>query len=50
MSNEDKDKWHAAVVECPLCTEQWIAVWPEAAIELECPNCQNLSQPIIIEQ
>lgn len=42
-------KWNAALVECPLCTTQWSAVWPGTTKKLECPNCSNLAEPIIIK-
>jgi len=46
---EDNGKWNAAAVECPLCTRKWGAVWPVEAIELECPGCSNMIEPIIIQ-
>ena len=39
--------WQTASVECPLCTTRWIAVWPVATINIECPNCANMIEPII---
>lgn len=45
----DDTKYQAAPVECPLCTHKWVAVWPIGTEKLECPNCSNLSEPIIHE-
>lgn len=50
MSDQEyTGKWLTAAVECPLCTHRWVAVWPVITTELECPNCENLSEPIIRE-
>lgn len=39
--------YHSELVECQICTHEWVAVWPEEADKLECPNCGYLSEPII---
>jgi transposase-like protein len=41
--------WEVAKVECPLCTQEWIAVYPSGVEKLECPHCQNTIEPIILE-
>jgi hypothetical protein len=46
---KDAQLWHAASVECAICTHKWVAVWPVGTDKLECPNCSNLSDPIIHE-
>lgn len=43
----DNEKWCTAPVECPLCTREWVAVYPQGTPKLECPTCGNLIIPII---
>lgn len=49
IEDEYTGPWQAAPVECPICTHQWVAVWPVITDELECPHCGNISEPIIRE-
>jgi hypothetical protein len=41
------ENWDAAPVECPICTHEWVAVYPLGTDELECPNCSISSEPIV---
>lgn len=41
--------WNSSHVECPLCAKRWVAVYEDGTQELECPNCGNMIDPIIIE-
>jgi hypothetical protein len=41
--------WKTARVECQICKEEWIADYPEGTQKLECPNCRNMTEIIIIE-
>ena len=31
--------WMAGLAECNECDNQWAAVWPLGAADLECPRC-----------
>lgn len=44
----DEGKWQTASVECPLCARRWVPVWPVDIHKLECPTCENMIEPIII--
>lgn len=37
----DRHAW--STVKCDLCGKSWIAVRPVGVIELECPNCKNMT-------
>lgn len=38
------DPHEASKVECGLCGHTWVAVRPKGLTELECPNCNNMTQ------
>lgn len=33
------DLWCSGTAECLDCGREWVAVWPLAADDLECPDC-----------
>lgn len=33
------EQWCAGTAECLDCGTEWVAVWPLAAKQLECPEC-----------
>ena len=33
------EMWCAGKAECHQCGHEWVAVWPLAAEQLECPHC-----------
>jgi hypothetical protein len=37
-----------SLVECPLCSYEWVAVKDGNINKLECPNCKNIKEPIKI--
>ena len=40
--NIDEARPHITTsIECGLCGHKWIAVYPEGATRLECPNCHD---------
>lgn len=47
-SSQNYDPHQTALVECPICTRQWTAVWATNLTEIECPTCSNMIEPIII--
>lgn len=48
---EDNDgPYNVAPVECPLCTHRWVGIWPVGMDEIDCPHCENMVEPIILEQ
>jgi hypothetical protein len=42
-------KYTASLVQCSICTHQWVAVRPLMTLELECPNCLNTTFVEIID-
>ena len=36
--------WKGGMVECDICTNQWLAVRPANLTRLECPNCRQMAQ------
>lgn len=39
-------RWCVSKAVCLVCTNQWIAVHPETATEIECPSCEStLTEP-----
>jgi hypothetical protein len=34
--------WISSLVECDICTYQWVAVFHEDTERLECPNCETV--------
>ena len=34
--------YETSLVQCDLCSHQWVAVRPAGLIKLECPNCGNM--------
>jgi hypothetical protein len=37
-----KKEWCSALVECSICTHQWVAVYHIKCERLECPHCANM--------
>ena len=33
------DLWDYQLIECPICTKKWVAIYPAGTTQLECPNC-----------
>lgn len=38
----NKETWDASLVECDLCSHDWVSVRPFGLEKLECPNCENM--------
>ena len=37
------EQFTTSLVECDVCTYNWVAVRPIETIELECPNCNHIT-------
>ncbi len=40
------EAWAGGPVQCPLCAHEWVSVRPATTERLECPNCENMVEPI----
>lgn len=41
--------WAAEKVQCDLCTNTWVAVYPADLLKLQCPRCNNIAHFTILE-
>lgn len=37
------ESFTTSLVECDICTHNWVAVRPIETLELQCPNCSNIT-------
>jgi hypothetical protein len=37
------EEFTTSLVECDICTHNWVAVRPIETSELECPNCNHIT-------
>jgi len=47
---ECREIWRSEFIKCNLCTHAWIDVFEASCIELECPNCHNMTEFELITQ